>query len=484
MDSKVISPSTDLLQCCKCSCRCTLIHSSWHHLVKRKSEEPEASSQNAPTDFSIFRIELENECMALREALSSQQQTIQDLYSELEAERNAAASAAKEVMSMILKLQREKAEAQMEARQFKRFAEEKMAHDQQKLLTLEDLFYKSEQATQFLIYLVQAYRHMMLSYGLSEAEIEGEKGRYPIHLNSRVENLETQFKFSSYGFGETLGARELQNLEDRICELERNLSCNQMDGEFNNKVVVGKSPKWLRHALKLSRETSSSSFGLVKGTGQDSSVEMMYPAYSFKKTQYFSQPDDYSNLRKIDNVPDLGDGMSDRLYTIDSVHPIDSIHHEASYNDDPEPRATIGACEDYCNTPRESFFNQANIGDPDIKKLYTRHQALEADIESMKQTINSMLMDKSQLILLGKIADQHMCKEIPPEGRMRVPVKRPSLIDSLPFMSVLKWVVSIFWRKKAHRSKYTFGLSRNNLSLLLLLCKVLYMRQWRHLSRA
>ncbi|KAF5176068.1 hypothetical protein FRX31_034344 [Thalictrum thalictroides] len=34
-------------------------------------------------------------------------------------------------MSMILRLQRQKAEIQMETRQFKQFAEEKMAHDQQ-----------------------------------------------------------------------------------------------------------------------------------------------------------------------------------------------------------------------------------------------------------------------------------------------------------------------------------------------------------------
>ncbi|KAI3519989.1 hypothetical protein L1887_09210 [Cichorium endivia] len=53
---------------------------------------------------------------------------IQDLISDLEEERYASASAANEAMSIILKLQREKAEVQMEARQFKRFSG-KMAHD-------------------------------------------------------------------------------------------------------------------------------------------------------------------------------------------------------------------------------------------------------------------------------------------------------------------------------------------------------------------
>lgn len=39
---------------------------------------------------------------------------------------------------MILRLQREKVEIQMEARQFKRFVEEKMAHDQQEFLLAVD----------------------------------------------------------------------------------------------------------------------------------------------------------------------------------------------------------------------------------------------------------------------------------------------------------------------------------------------------------
>ena len=43
-----------------------------------------------------------------------------------------------EAMSMILRLQREKAEVQVEFRQLMQFAEGKMAHDSQELITLVD----------------------------------------------------------------------------------------------------------------------------------------------------------------------------------------------------------------------------------------------------------------------------------------------------------------------------------------------------------
>ncbi|KAI5018783.1 hypothetical protein ZWY2020_043671 [Hordeum vulgare] len=48
---------------------------------------------------------------------------------EVEEERLATARAAREVMDMMLRLQREKAEVKMELRQFRRFADEKMALD-------------------------------------------------------------------------------------------------------------------------------------------------------------------------------------------------------------------------------------------------------------------------------------------------------------------------------------------------------------------
>ncbi|XP_042487511.1 myosin-binding protein 7-like isoform X2 [Macadamia integrifolia] len=490
-DSEISAPSIVSLKCCSCSCSCTLINSgsvTWQRSVKRKFDEYQDGFTNLLPGFdqsSVARVEIENECSALREMVSSQQQTIQELYTELEEERNASSSAANEAMSMILRLQREKAEIQMEARQTKRFVEEKMAHDQQELLALEDLLYKREQAIQALTCEVQAYKHRMLSFGLTDAEVVGEKSAYG-RDPSMIDKGESQFEFLPYDYpplrcnmNETLGhpdieddvdlekyafgetpqpfgdtpctLEHLQNLEYRIYQLERNPSSNRLDWEVSGsrnifeKEVVGQSPRRPRHARKFSNDSLGSFSGTVKETTQYCGVESPKRVPSFKRMNDFSLTEEYSNLRKVDNASDLGDDMNDRVYTVDSVH------QGVSYDNGAEPKPAIGTFEDYVNNPRDSR-NQADLEDPDIKKLYMRLQALEADRESMKQAIISMRTDKARLVLLKEIAQQ-LCKDMTPERRIS-PVKKPSVIGSFSFVSVLKWVTSfVFWRKKARRSK-------------------------------
>ncbi|KAJ9181251.1 hypothetical protein P3X46_009399 [Hevea brasiliensis] len=486
MDLEVLSPTSSpsrsraLVKCCNCGCSCSLVSSyspgSWFRSVKRKYNEFEEGNRFYIPGFDLFsnpRVQIENECTALRETVSSQQQAIQDLYAELEEERNASSTAANEAMSMILRLQREKAEIQMDARQFKRFAEEKMAHDQQELLAFEDILYKREQTIQSLSCEVQAYKYRMMSYGLTEAEAEGEKGeksgfsRNP----SMAENLDAaQFEFPAYNypplkcnlnenpsalegdddvvdvekyaFGETPHARDhLKNLEYRINQMEQSPSSSQLDGESSGsknipeKVIVGHSPRQPRDRM-VSANGSSSFMGMSRETGPDLVTES--PSFrfnnSFKKMDYVSQSEDYSNLRKVDNASDFADDMSDRVYTIDSVH------NGVPYNCVADPKAGAVICEDYISTPREGL-NRPDVSDPDVKKLYMRLQALEADRESMRHAIISMRTDKAQMVLLKEIA-QHLCKEMSPERRM--PVKKPSLLGTFSFLSIFKIYVWAF----------------------------------------
>ncbi|KAG8648779.1 hypothetical protein MANES_08G037800v8 [Manihot esculenta] len=489
MDLGVLSPTSspsrcrDLVKCGNCGCSCSLVASStrgaWFRSVKRKYDEFEEGNRFYIPGFDLFsnpRVQIENECAALRETVSSQQQAIQDLQAELEEERNASSTAANEAMSMILRLQREKAEIQMEARQFKRFAEEKMAHDQQEFLALEDLLYKREQAIQSLTCEVQAYKHRMLSYGLTEAEAEGEKGeRSELSRNpSMNENLDAlQFEFPAYNypplkcnlnenpialegdddvdvekyaFGEIPHARDhLKDLEYRINQMENSPSSSQLDGASSGsknipeKVIVGQSPRRPRDRMS-SAENSGSFVGTSRETGPDLVTESQSFRLnnSFKKMDYVSQSEDSSNLRKLDNASDFGDDMSsDRVYTIDSVY------NGVPYNCAAEPKAGAGICEDYVSTPRE-VSNRPDVSDPDIKKLYMRLQALEADRESMRHAIISMRTDKAQMVLLKEIA-QHLSKEMSPERRM--PVKKPSL-GTFSFMSIFKIYVRAFSKQR------------------------------------
>ncbi|KAL3532205.1 hypothetical protein ACH5RR_005726 [Cinchona calisaya] len=518
MDTDISKPSTSLGKCCDCGCSCSPIMNrsfsgTMLRSVKRKfHEHEEAGNKFVIPGFVLpqnARVEVENECAALREMVASQQQTIQELSVELEEERNAASSAANEAMSMILRLQREKAEIQMEARQFKRFAEEKMAHDQQEFLALEDLLYKREQAIQSLTCEVQMYKHRMMSYGLTEAEAEADRENFGNGMmtrnNSMVDNLDGQFEFPAYdypplkcnlnenhdyaevdsealdvekyAFGETPRSRDhLKDLEYRINQLERSPRNNKPEGEFFGaknvleKVIVGYSPRRPGHFRKFSTDSTNSFSANGREVGPDFSPRF---GGSFRKTDSL-HPEEFSNLRKVDNASDVGDDMNDRVYTIDSVHTGTTQCHGLK-----EPKASVAINDDYMATPRGSLAN-TNIGDPDFQKLYMRLQALEADRESMRQALISMRTDKAQLVILKEIA-QNLCKEMSPVRRP--PVKKPSLIGSFSFVSIFKWIISlVFWRKKAHRCKYMFGLPANNAGLLMLLDKGPRVGQWRCLS--
>ncbi|KAG8374024.1 hypothetical protein BUALT_Bualt11G0087900 [Buddleja alternifolia] len=511
MESENSPTTTSRIKCYDCGCNCSTwnrsLSGTYLRSVKRKYYEFEEENQFSIPGFVVpqnARVEIENECKALRETVSSQQQTIQELITELDEERNASSSAANEAMSMILRLQREKAETQMELRQFKRFAEEKMAHDQQEMLAMEDLLYKREQALQSLTCEVQAYKHRMLSYGLTEAEVEEDKvmsrntsmtenveGQYElppyeIYPPLRVNIIESQAypdgddeidDIEKYPFGETPRSRyQLKDLEYRINQLEKSPTTIQPDGEYDigtknvfEKVIGGQSPRRATHLRKFSTDSSSSPFAIVKEMSTDSPKS----GGTFKKTD-IAHIKMNSNLRKVDNASDVGDDMSDRVYTIDSVH------QEASLNGMMDQKAFIGICgDDSTTTPRESL-NNSDVKDIEIQKLYARLHALEADRESMRQAIISIGTDTAQMVLLKEIA-QNLCKEMSPAREM--PVQKQSVVRSFSFMSFFKWVVSfVFWRRKARRCKYMFGLSANNAGLLMLLDRGPRVGQWRCIS--
>ena len=89
-----------------------------------------------------------DEVARLREVVRSDRDTISTLHLELEEERNASASATNETMAMIARLQEEKAAIQMEARQYKRMAEEKALYDQEAMDMLKEIIARREEELQ------------------------------------------------------------------------------------------------------------------------------------------------------------------------------------------------------------------------------------------------------------------------------------------------------------------------------------------------
>lgn len=518
MEYLASASTTNPVKCCDCGCSCCLpldrsLSGTVLRSVKRKYGEFEEESKFTIPGLIVpqnARVDIENECVALRETVASQQETIQDLICELEEERNASSTATNETMSMILRLQREKAEIEMEAKQFKRFAEEKIEHDQQEILELEELVYKREHTIEALTCEIQAYKHRLMSYGFTEAEAEAEIDEYCLQNEEKImsENYSTPMKYiegqpvlpgydiypplkcnindshlNMDGCDETddvyknetpYSQDELKDLERRINQLEDTPRTIQPDGEYratNNvfeNVIVGQSPRQKRHLRKISNDDSNSP--VVKEMGADYSTLSPKLGGGIKKPE-FSNMDMASNLKKVDNASEVGGDMCDRVYTVDSIH-------RRAINGVSDHKTSTGVGLDgYVTSPRDS---QTNARDLEIQKLYARLHALEADRETMRQAIVSIGTDKAQLVLLKEIA-QNLCKEMSP-SRAR-PVQEKSIIRSFSFMSLFKWVISIlFWRRKARRCRYSFGLSTHNVGLLTLINRNPRVGAWRVLS--
>ncbi|KAG6526060.1 myosin-binding protein 7-like [Zingiber officinale] len=423
---------------------------SWHRCLKRKLDERDSGArclsfftgEDGGNENGFARVDIENEAAALREALASHKQSVEKLLAELEEERNASSSAATEAMSMIIRLQREKAEAQMEARQFRRLADEKMAHDQQEIAVLQDLLFKRDQTVEALNCEVQAYRHRLLSYGIGVDD--GDEPPSEPQTPDTATTTPTRAAAGSQFDALSRDYPALRCADDSAADLDKYNS-----GEIPCAADSPRGP--FRPRIHQFERVQSGSFRSFKDKGvvvRQSSRRWSSHVRSFSYGSFSSGLE-----FPVDDASDCGarDDISDRVYTVDAVH---------------------GATEDYVSTPRE-LHGKSGIEDEaqeaEFKRLYLRLQALEADRESMRQSSISMGTDKAQITLLKEIAQQ-MCKEVATERKV---VKRSSSIKkSSSLMSTVKNVISIvLWRKRSSRVKFTFGLSSNNAGLVLLLEK-------------
>ncbi|CAI0411727.1 unnamed protein product [Linum tenue] len=193
----------------------------------------------------------ETDAFSLREALHGQQQILQKLYRELDVEREAAATAASEAMSMILRLQGEKAALKMEASQYKRMAEEKMCHAEETLELCDDMMYQKEMEIASLEFQLQSYRNRLVSVGPNDApELDlashksdtsfGEKGSGVRRLNSLPQLALLDFSQKKVGFDrKQLPSTSTATIDEEaefqeIHELEKKLVGGHTAGDLNS----------------------------------------------------------------------------------------------------------------------------------------------------------------------------------------------------------------------------------------------------------
>ncbi|CAE5966919.1 unnamed protein product [Arabidopsis arenosa] len=497
------------IKCCDCGCDCCSSSGSWIRSVKkRRHDELQTEKRFSIPElddldmFSNPRVQIENECELLRETVSNQQQTIQDLYHELEEERIASSTAVDEALNLIGKLQKEKTDMLMELTQLQRCVKDRLTYENAEIEALEAVVYQRDQTIQALTFETQAYKHRMMSFGLTEAEADGERSLlsrnpsmvdinseydFPIHdypslkcnINENQDPLEADIYVAddeNYPPADSPHGREhLKTLDRRLSQMETYPSFTQLNGDsprargrdVSEKVMVGQSPRRQRHFRRISPTGSSSHLGASKELRPDVFVDFPRSAsYSSKKMEDVSYTE---NNNAKDDSSEIGDDMSDRVYTIDSVHH-SSVSHSGGVT---EQKLEDGTSDGNVVFPRE----HTDLGDPDITKLYMRLQALEADRESMKHALLSMRTEKAQMVLLKEIA-QHLSKEVVPQRRL--PLRKASIAGSLTFTPVFKWITSfVSWKRKARRSKYMFGMSGNNIGLQMLLEKVPRSRKWR-----
>lgn len=120
-----------------------------------------ASSETKATSYEITVSDTEGESIIdqLKRQIEHDQKCLNDLYKDLEEERNASAIAAEEAMSMITRLQEEKAALRMEALHYLRMMEEQTAYDTQALERANDLLAEREKEMQDMEYELESYRN-------------------------------------------------------------------------------------------------------------------------------------------------------------------------------------------------------------------------------------------------------------------------------------------------------------------------------------
>ncbi|KAJ1294365.1 hypothetical protein BS78_01G140800 [Paspalum vaginatum] len=466
----------------RCPC-CSAASSAvpWRRSVKRRLGAEEAGGEEAE---STARVEAEDECAALREAVAAAQSTASALRAEVEEERLAAASAASEAMAMMLRLQREKAEVQMELRQFRRFADEKMALDASEIDQLRALLAQRARRLVRLRARLREYRLQFLHLGipLPEGEdlvaqsaeeeedlllLEGEDGyddgdgRYYPEL--RCNDGEYYYEDEREREDEVA-----LDLERRICRLEHDQETHLLEPAPEEENLS------TDEALADLSEPERGGLYADEMLSQDAGEERSNPHSDDEElpkslTAGCGDGEEPSEVDGADSSSACG-SSSDRVYTIDKVHQGVSV-----------PIARV----------MDNYHGEAV--EPDIKKLYMRLEALEADRESMRQALVAMRTEKAQLVLLREIAQQ-LAKDGAPVGsgagtgrgvhhlpgkrtpgiveRRFTEDKKAALVKTFSMVALFKWVLTLFGKKKKlSQSRYTFGITSNNVGLLLLLDK-------------
>jgi hypothetical protein len=353
-------------------------------LAKRRTPPGDAAAVTAATPVSPGD-EAVVSASAVREELARQRRRAAGLHAELEAERAAAEGAASEAMSMILRLQRDKSEAMMEARQYRRYAEERFAHDAAECDALRDALERRDDRVRSLAARLRACQARLLHLGYPS----------PSPLSSSLPSSPTTAaaaKVARRGFHHHLS-----------------FSDDDEDGFDECRGSV----RWLDHPADVGTPRTHHLLNRMPSPGAADKGVVLFGSPSPRHAR--ARSGDSCRVALADefplfaaerrDAPDLDDD-DDRVYTVDAVHGVPVMAP-------PEDCCYLGAP---MGNDEEVGFRAAGGGwaeEEEIQKLKARLQALEADRESMRHAIMSMGDEKAQLVLLRETAQQ-LCRDAVP----------------------------------------------------------------------
>ncbi|KAK6164548.1 hypothetical protein DH2020_001412 [Rehmannia glutinosa] len=156
--------------------------SSSQLLLTPVSPKKNESTYESLDGTNISDIEGENIVDRLKRQVEHDRNCMNNLYKELEEERNAAAIAANQTMAMITRLQEEKAALHMEALQYLRMMEEQAEYDMEALGRANDLLAEKEKELQDLEIELEFYRNNFLD----ESGVHNLQNETSIHVDNRV----------------------------------------------------------------------------------------------------------------------------------------------------------------------------------------------------------------------------------------------------------------------------------------------------------
>ncbi|XP_058770980.1 myosin-binding protein 3-like [Vicia villosa] len=357
------------------------------HFPEINAETPK-SCLESQDGSGMSEIEGESIVDKLKRQIEYDKKCMDDLQKELEEERNASAIAADEAMSMITRLQEEKAALQMEALQYLRMMDEQAEYDNDEFEKVNDLLAEKEKEIQDLEAELEYYR--------LNSNLTNEPMVHNMHEQSRDSKEEsvTPQNICFHNITDTVN-----NIPNSQLSEESKGSDEVVDGE-TSVLEFEEEKQYISHCLKcLEKKLHQLSFNKVSSEASNVGLEKLETSKLNQQGDSNSEGPhldghDETDL-SIPNVRTLNGNLDDKDDSAASNHDDCSPSIENKDSTSAEPQSSRSRRE----TDLISLENE-------ISDLHDRLEALEFDHDLIEHITNSLQNGNDGKKFIQDIANQ------------------------------------------------------------------------------